>query len=91
MVVHAAHVVPRNPETEQMTGYAEIKWTSHDVVRLADGKTIGSISAQWGDDNLIKAQRFGNVPQGVIELFRWDMTARAMRAHGKYEFRPPVN
>lgn len=71
--------------------YAEVKWTSHDVVRVADGKVIGSISAQWGDDILLKTQTFGNVPRGVLELFRWDFTPRATRAHGKYKFVPPLN
>ena len=74
-----------------MTEYAEIVWTSHDVVRIADGKTIGSISAQWRDHDLVQAQRFGRVPKCALELFRWDMTPGAMRAHGKYRFEPPVN
>jgi hypothetical protein len=67
------------------------EWTSHDVIRLSDGKSIGSISALWHDHDLVKAQRIGNVPRGVVELFRMDITPRAMRAHGKYVFRPPVN
>jgi hypothetical protein len=70
--------------------YAEVSWTSHDVVRIADGKTIGVISAQWGDYILLKTQTFGNVPRGVLELFRWDFTPRATRAHGKYKFVPPL-
>jgi hypothetical protein len=73
------------------TEYAHVQWTSHDVIRVSDGKTIGSISAQWGDYILLKTLTFGNVPRGVLELFRWDMTPRAFSAHGKYKFVPPLN
>jgi hypothetical protein len=74
-----------------MTDYAEVKWTSHDVIRVSDGKTIGSISAQWGDDILLKTDTFGNVPRAALELFRWDMTPRALRSIDKYKFLPPLN
>lgn len=75
----------------------------HEVFRVADGKNVGSIYAVWAGDGsggrfpggvphggtLVSASRFtGRVPQGALDLFRWNATPAGLAASDKYTFSP---
>jgi len=70
----------------------ETERTIHEVIRTRDGKNVGRIVARWDDAaNLMFAAKSARTPRAALELFRMDITPRALRAAGRYRFAPPLD
>jgi len=70
--------------------FVDVETTRHSVIRRADGATVASFAATWGDHNMVRLEGSGKLTPGIIDLAWWRMTDAADSAGAEYEIVPPI-